>query len=307
MRARALAVLVFACLSVSGQPAGADDKKVCADAYVAAQSLRADHRLLAARAQLRICANTECDRLMQGQMIKDCTAWLGEVEASIPTVVLSATDADGNELQNVKVSIDGTPVAEALDGRAVEVEPGSHVFAFAGQQGASATQTAVILEGARNQSVHVTLGTLRPPPAPPSAAAMPSTAGPPPVAPVPRPESPATSSDGSAQRALGVVAGGAGLAALAAGVVFGMLARSAKTDYEKHCGSAIGAPAGFCDSQGISGHTDASNKATLSTAFVIGGGVALGAGAVIFLTAPHGTAGPQVGVGPGGVVVRGGF
>jgi hypothetical protein len=307
MRARALGVLVLACLSTAGPAAGADDKKTCADAYVTAQSLRVDHKLLAARSQLRVCARQECAHLMQGQMIKDCTAWLLEVEASIPTIVLSARDAGGSELQDVQVSIDGTAVAQTLDGRAFEVEPGSHVFTFVDPRGVSATQTAMILEGTKNQTVRVTLGSPQTPaPIPPSPAPPPAQA--PDVSPPQQPpESPPASTGGSPLPGIGLIVGGAGIAALATGGVFALLANSAKSGYEQHCGSAIGAPAAFCDPQGISGHQDASNKAALSTAFVIGGGVALAAGAVLFLTAPHGPTVPQVGLGPGGVVVRGGF
>jgi hypothetical protein len=300
MRARALGLLVLACLSTCARPSRADDKKECADAYVSAQSLRAEHKLLAARAQLRICARPQCEHLMQGQLIKDCTTWLGEVEASLPTVVLSARDAGGNELQNVKVSIDGTEVAQVLDGRAIEIEPGSHVFAFADAQGASVTQTAVILEGTRNQTIQVTVGSAQPPaPAPP-----PPTI-PPPFVPPPEPEPPA--SQGSPLRVIGLATGGVGIAALASAGVFALLASSAKSDYLQHCGSNIDAPPSYCDPTGIRGHTDAVNKANASTGLLVGGGALLAAGAVLFFVAPHGSSAPQVGVGPGGFVVRGGF
>jgi hypothetical protein len=296
-------VLVLGLASSLARRASADDKKVCADAYVEAQSLRTDRKLLAARSQLRICAANECKRVMGGRLIRDCTAWLVEIEASIPTVVLAATDPAGKELQDVKVSVDGAAVAAALDGHAVEMEPGSHVFTFVDPQGVTATQTQIILEGTKNQAVRVTLGA--PPPSvpsttPPAGSAAPAGGGG--SAPPPAP------SKGTTQRVIALVAGGAGVAALAAGGVFGLLASSSKTDYGSHCGAAIGAPPGGCDPTGIREHSDASTRAGISTGLFIGGGVALAAGAVLFFTAPRGApAAAEVGFGPGAILVRGSF
>jgi hypothetical protein len=112
---------------------------------------------------------------------------------------------------------------------------------------------------------------------------------------------------GATQRTIGLVGGGVGVAALGAGAVLGLLASKAASDYQKHCGSSIGAPAGFCDAQGISGHDDAASKGTLSTIFFIGGGVAAAAGLTVFLLAPKAAGSPTVGIGPGSVFVRARF
>jgi hypothetical protein len=116
---------------------------------------------------------------------------------------------------------------------------------------------------------------------------------------------PSPSAIGSTQRTIGLVAGGVGAAALVAGGIFGGLAIAGHSDYEKNCGSNIGAPANQCNQTGLYGHDDAATKGVLSTAFLIGGGVAAVAGAVLFLTAPHGTA--QVEIGPAGAFVVGRF
>jgi hypothetical protein len=223
-----------------------------------------------------------------------------DIEASIPTVVLSAADPGGKELQAVKVSVDGAVLAEALDGHAVEMEPGSHVFTFADPQGVTATQTQIILEGTKNQPVRVTLGA-PPPPATPATDVQPASHD-------TGTRDPAVSSMSSTQRVLGLVAGGLGIAALGTGAVFAVLASSSKSDYGAHCGAAIGAPPNGCDPTGIREHSDASTRAAVSTGLFIGGGVALAAGATLFFTAPRrAPGGAEIGLGPGSILVRGSF
>jgi hypothetical protein len=121
------------------------------------------------------------------------------------------------------------------------------------------------------------------------------------------PPAQAPSQAGATQRTIGLVGGVVGVAAIGAGAVFGFMAKSAKNAYEAHCGAAIGAPASFCDPEGISGHADASTKATVSTGLLVGGAAALVAGAILFFTAPRSRVTRHVGVGGEAVVVRGWF
>ena len=81
---------------------------------------------------------------------------------------------------------------------------------------------------------------------------------------------------------------------------------SAHSSYEKNCGANIGAPAGQCNSAGVTGQSDAATKATMSTVFFIGGGVAAAGGAALFFFLPR-TASTQVGLGPGSVTLSGRF
>jgi hypothetical protein len=150
----------LATLAVAGwiPMARADEKAACSQAYVAAQSRRSEHRLLAARDELRVCARQECSLLMKGEMLKDCTDWLAQVEASIPSVVLSAKDSSGSDMTNVAVAIDKTVVVATLDGRSVDVDPGSHVFTFEAPGRDKVTLTALVLEGAKNQQIRAVFG-----------------------------------------------------------------------------------------------------------------------------------------------------
>lgn len=85
-------------------------------------------------------------------------------------------------------------------------------------------------------------------------------------------------------RPIGYVTGGVGIAALAAGAVFGLRAKKLDSDSTKHgdC-SASG-----CDAHGLSLNHDARKAGNLSTAFFIGGGVLVAAGiTLVVVGAPH--------------------
>src|SRR4051794_8092328 len=88
--------------------ARADDKTACLPAYEAGQKLRLDGRLNEARAQLIACAQSTCPL----QVKTDCTQWLGEIEATLPSVVFAATDDHGNDVVDVRVWMDGVVLAE---------------------------------------------------------------------------------------------------------------------------------------------------------------------------------------------------
>jgi len=304
-----LSLLAVATFVVSPQNALADDKKTCVDAYVAAQSRRTEHRLLAARTQLRICARQECASLMQGQMNRDCTQWLTDVEASIPTVVFSAKDAAGNDLQDVTVSADGAVVARKLDGHAMEIEPGSHNFTFVDAGGHADTQTVVVLEGTKNQVVHATFGQPAAPepapapaptptpttPAPPQPAPQ-STAASPPPAPEPTPEANPEAASGywTGQRIAGVAIAGAGLLGMGVG---GIVALSAKSQFNTAQGES--------GQQRVTDSQAAYNQGNVASVVVGVGAAVAAAGIVVWLIAP--SPDTQVGLGAHGMTLRGRF
>jgi hypothetical protein len=132
--------------------AWAGDTQACDRAYEQAQSLRDARKLTAARAQLRVCASAACP----GFMVKDCAAWLGEIEARIPTVVMVANDGTGAALLNATVSMDAGARSFNLDGMATEVDPGPHTFTFVAPDGRKIDKPFLVLEGAKDQRVAVT-------------------------------------------------------------------------------------------------------------------------------------------------------
>ena len=93
------------------------------------------------------------------------------------------------------------------------------------------------------------------------------------------------SSDGSTQRLIGLIAGGAGIVALGAGAFFGLKAKSTYNDALAQCN-----PSKQCDQRGLDLGSDATSQATISTVAFVAGGALLAGGAVLYLTAPRGTA-----------------
>lgn len=87
-------------------------------------------------------------------------------------------------------------------------------------------------------------------------------------------------------RPIGYVVGGVGVAAIAAGTVFGLRAKKLDSDSTSngHCDST------GCDAKGLGWNRDARKAGNLSTAFFIGGGVFLAAGITLFIVgAPSGS------------------
>ncbi len=150
----ALAVFV---LSQAGnlQKARAEDsgRECAADAYNG-QALRDEGKLTEARAKFLQCANPRCPAFVA----TDCTRWLFEIDARLPTIALGARDPEGRDLQNVRVLIDRILAAELLDGRAIPVNPGRHTIRFEADGFAPVEQTLVLLEGQKGRTLSVVLG-----------------------------------------------------------------------------------------------------------------------------------------------------
>jgi hypothetical protein len=126
-------------------------KPACVVAFEQAQEKRRKGRLTAAKEQLLSCARRTCGEIVQ----RECTTMLDQVRIETPTVVFAVTDARGELLTDVQVKMDGRAVTSRLDGRAVSVDPGTHVFSFKSSEGQTAEQEFTIFEGAASQRVAV--------------------------------------------------------------------------------------------------------------------------------------------------------
>ena len=156
-----VACLVALPIVMLASGASAQSKTDCLDAFDAAQHLRADGKLIEARARLQLCGSPSCPALVRN----DCVQWENDVLAAIPTVTFAAQDAAGHDLVDVAVSIDGTRVTERLDGREVQLDPGVHVVRFESAALGSAEQQLVVHAAEKNRVVTVTLGApIVPPP-----------------------------------------------------------------------------------------------------------------------------------------------
>jgi len=273
--ARALGV-VFGAMTWASV-AAADEKAACTAAYVEAQSLRATHRLVEARERLRTCAQQECGAMMRGQMVADCTGWLAQVDAAVPSIVFEVRDAAGADVTRVRVTLDGQLLTDRLDGTALPADPGEHTFRFETAGQGPVEKKLVIREGDKGRREAVTFATS----APPSGAEA-LTPAPPPTAP--------PGDDGRGQRLAGVVTGGVGLAGLAVGGIFGGLTISAWSHVNAECPSLAG-----CSAEAQSNHASAVTFGTVSTVSFIAGGALLAGGLTLYLVAPKGRS-PSVGI-----------
>lgn len=128
MRARGAALAVVLASSASelaaAPQARATDRETCFSTAESAQKLRARGRLREARERLLVCAQAGCPATVQS----DCATWLSEVTGEVPSIVVQARDAQGNDVADVRVLVDGVTVADHLDGRPIDLDPGSHVL-----------------------------------------------------------------------------------------------------------------------------------------------------------------------------------
>jgi hypothetical protein len=132
--------------------ARADEKDVCVKAVERAQVARLDGKLRKARDGFVICARPVCPDAIR----EDCTRWVGEVEASLPSVVFEGVWADGRDVTEMSVRLDGQPLAGADAGRAVPLDPGEHTFHFEVSGAAPVETHNVIREGEKNRILQVT-------------------------------------------------------------------------------------------------------------------------------------------------------
>jgi hypothetical protein len=275
-RSCVLVALAVPTLLLAGA-ASAQEKTACMVAADNGQDLRDAHKPLEARQQFRICAATTCPKVVQD----DCTRWLEDIEAAVPSVVVTAKSDAGVDLVDVTVSVDGQPFATKLNGDSLTLDPGAHLFHFEAKGGRSLDRNVVVAEGERNQQVAVVL--------------LPS----PEPEPVSRSSSLASTPDGlGTQKILAAAAGGVGVVGLGVGTVFGIVALSTRSAANGIC------PDATCPTQaGSQKWSDAVAASNISTVAFIVGGASLLAGATLWFTAPAATR-TQVGAYPGGAQLR---
>jgi hypothetical protein len=255
--------------------AHADDKAACLEGASNGQALRRAHRLVEAREQFRTCSAQRCPAVVQA----DCLNWLDAVEKSLPSVVVAATDGAGAPRVDVKVRVDGELLQLKLDGRAVPLNPGLHVFHFEAGDGAGVEEQVLVREGEQNQNVSVVLKDANAPgsnSAPDSAAAPATGTG--------EGGLPAAA-ESSFWKTVGWVLAGVGVAGIATGTAFGIVAIGDKN--AAHCGAD-----NLCDPGSLGGLKSA---ALVSDVGWIAGGAMLAGGLALVLFAPRSGA-PAAGV-----------
>ncbi|MBN2195508.1 MAG: hypothetical protein JW751_22000 [Polyangiaceae bacterium] len=145
----------------------AEDTERCATAYEHAQEDRQRQRFFSAREQLALCL-LECPTVLA----RDCSDWLRDLEARMPTLEIVVRDERGATVTPSAVSVDGRALAG--DELTVELDPGEHRVEVRGKSGFVEQVTLTLRPGDRIR--HVT--TVRPPPpaaTPPAKPAAPPT------------------------------------------------------------------------------------------------------------------------------------
>ena len=169
--------------------------------------------------------------------------------------------------EGIAVTRDGTATSQASWGVPIPVDVGTHtVLASAAGRKTFKTTIAIRADGDRDE---VIVPALEPAPAG-SAAATPGHTD------------ADGASHGSSQRTIGFVVGGVGVAGLAVGAITGLIAIGKNNDSKQLCPES-----GACGSSAAVDDADSAKKlGTVSTIAFIAGGVAVGVGAALVLTAP---------------------
>ena len=217
---RALAAAVVIAAVARGGEARADEVRACVTASEQAQQLRDDGKLKQAREQMLVCAREACPAPVR----KDCAAWLAALDASVPTIVLSAQDEGKHDLFEVEVRLDGALLKNPLDGKAIPVDPGPHTLRFEAKGRPPVEERVLVREGEKRRTVMVQL------PAVGASASAPSASG------AEAAESSAPSASPSRVPVASILLGSVGVAALGSFAAFGILGKNQLSTLRETCG-----------------------------------------------------------------------
>jgi hypothetical protein len=255
---RILALSALTAVVASASPSRADVTKAqCIDANTSSQALRREGKLTEARATLAVCSDPQCPSLVRD----DCTRQLDAVEQAQPTILFDVKGPAGEDLAEVRVSVDGRPLVDRLDGAPLRLDPGQHELTFEATGMLPVTRVLVLKESDKGRRERVTMASQEPRRKDTEIKERPATPG--------------------GTRSLSYVLGGVGAAALVTGSLFGVLASSKWSAVKSEC-SGPDSCANY--GQAVSDHGATVTDATLSTIGFLAGGALLAAGAVLYFT-----------------------
>lgn len=154
MKTNSFIIAVAASFMLVPTFARADEKADCVAASENAQKLKDDRKFIKAREQMLVCARDVCPAAVK----KDCADQVADLDKRTPSVVLHVKDKGGQDLVAVKVTGDGAPLTEQLDGRAITLDPGVHTFRFEAAGNEPLEQKIVLAEGERDRNITVSFG-----------------------------------------------------------------------------------------------------------------------------------------------------
>jgi hypothetical protein len=266
LAARLALVTSAALLSASSPASSADIKVECVAASEQGQQLRDDGKYRLAREQFQSCSRDACPRVVS----RLCTQWAHDLDLNMPTIVVGARDAQGADVVDARATLDGDRLADQLDGKPVNVDPGVHVLRVSRDGSVAAEQKIVVRAGEKSRVVTVTLTA--------------TTSTSPPVGPPGAPAEPARSSGAAGRIATGTALFVGAAGAIGSAVYLGLHSSSEADAAATVRGSIPSTACAHATSpacQSLSNDVDAQNRdATISRVlYVTGAALALGAGA----------------------------
>lgn len=219
-----VALLTLSAVALADPPD--TETSICVVAFERGQTLRREGALREARDQLLLCAQPTCPALLTER----CLPWLEEVRAALPTVIVTAKDRAGRDLSDARVIVDGEVMADGLDGRPLEIDPGPRRIVVARDGMVPVARDVVIAEGEKRRRLDVVLDAQK-------VTASPASAAPPPTPPEPRDEE-----GPSGAMIASYTLSALGTAALVAGAITGGLSIQRATDLRYLCGGTACPP-----------------------------------------------------------------
>lgn len=124
----------------------------CYDAHEAGQLHRKRGELHQARVSFATCGAPSCPSIVQ----RDCVTWAAELSREQPSVVLAVVGPDGRDVGSARATLDRAPAA--LDGHAVELDPGEHRLHVEAPGAPPVDQRFTLREGERARRIKVVVG-----------------------------------------------------------------------------------------------------------------------------------------------------
>jgi hypothetical protein len=161
----------LALVSLAGSAAAQAPEANSCEAVQQTEALRAAGQYRASRSRLLACVNAQCG----GDVRRRCATALQKLDAVLPSVVVRAQLADGNDAADVSVRMEDEQLASSLNGMAIPVDPGEHRLVFERAGLPPVSQTLTIREGEKFRAIDVQLEAN--PPALPTGPTPPSSSG----------------------------------------------------------------------------------------------------------------------------------
>jgi hypothetical protein len=130
-----------------------DEKGACLAQHESGQLSRRAGRFDAAREQFAACTADACPPPVQ----RRCIAFLAELDAAQPTVVIAVHDAGGRDIvHGVSMTLDGARRRE-VPATAVQLDPGEHTLRLFRGTEAPVDRSFLVREGEKDKRIEVTL------------------------------------------------------------------------------------------------------------------------------------------------------